>query len=172
MRTPTAISNRWWRRSPPWPLAATASSSAAAWPWRCRRIDLAVRLVAPVSTRVASLRAARGLSETEARQEIERVDAERREFVQSRFHKDPDDPSPLRPGAERRPADSRAMCGRDRRSASTASGWVRASDRGGVHPEPGDEPDDRTLFGPPPRPPRSLDAPLSSCTCSQSPWQS
>jgi cytidylate kinase len=54
---------------------------------------LADLLVAPLATRVASLRAARGLTEKAARKEIERVDAERKKFVQTHFHKDPNDPS-------------------------------------------------------------------------------
>jgi cytidylate kinase len=54
---------------------------------------LAIRLVAPLSARVASLRAASGLTEKAARNEIERVDTERSKFVSTHFHKNPDDSS-------------------------------------------------------------------------------
>jgi cytidylate kinase len=54
---------------------------------------LAVLLVAPLATRVASLRSSSGLSERAARSEIERIDTERRQFVLTHFHKDPGVPS-------------------------------------------------------------------------------
>lgn len=49
---------------------------------------LAVRLVAPLAERIQAVQSQQKLSERDAREYVEKVDAERREFVKSHFHRD------------------------------------------------------------------------------------
>jgi cytidylate kinase len=53
---------------------------------------LHVRVIAPLSTRVEGLMARRAWSEAQARQEIARVEDDRRAFLRSSFGRDPEDP--------------------------------------------------------------------------------
>ena len=53
---------------------------------------LTVRLIAPIGYRVQRMRELKGLSCSDARAEVERLDRGRREFVQRYFHHDIDDP--------------------------------------------------------------------------------
>lgn len=54
---------------------------------------LSVRLIAPVGYRVQHMREIKGLSCSEARAEVDRLDRGRREFVERYFHHDIDDPN-------------------------------------------------------------------------------
>jgi cytidylate kinase len=49
---------------------------------------LAVRLVAPLRDRIAAVQARKGLSPADAKQWVESVDRQRRDFVQQTFHRD------------------------------------------------------------------------------------
>jgi cytidylate kinase len=53
---------------------------------------LRVRVIGPIETRVRNLAAARGLSEREARAEVDRIDRERLAFIRHHYQKDADDP--------------------------------------------------------------------------------
>jgi cytidylate kinase len=54
---------------------------------------LRVRVVGPVESRAIELAAARGISERDARGEVERIDRERLGFIRHHFHRNATDPS-------------------------------------------------------------------------------
>jgi len=54
---------------------------------------LRVRVVGPIESRTRELAAARGISEREARVEVERIDRERLGFIRHHFHRNAADPS-------------------------------------------------------------------------------
>lgn len=58
-----------------------------------RESILSVRLIAPLEVRIARFAARRGLDKNAARLEIEKLDAERANFVQRNFHVRVDDPA-------------------------------------------------------------------------------